>query len=155
RWCARRDRCCRSQNEGRAIVMADYKWPAAEKRSLIGTRISRLDGPWKSSGRAKYTYDVNLPDMLHAKMVFSPVAHAKLVSIDTKAAEAMPGVKAVQLMISPGSEVMWEGQDILAIAAETEGQARDAARAVKLNFEPLPHLVADVPPEKANGNTTK
>ena len=60
--------------------MADYKWPPAEKRVLIGTRISRLDGPWKSSGRAKYTYDVNLPNMLHGKVLFSPFAHAKIVS---------------------------------------------------------------------------
>ena len=74
--------------------MADYHWPPTDKCNLIGRRISRLDGPWKSSGRIKYSYDVNRPNMLHGKLVFSPYAHAKVVSIDTSAAEKMPGVKA-------------------------------------------------------------
>jgi len=129
--------------------MASEKWPEAGKRSLIGKRVTRLDGAVKSSGRAKYTYDVHRKGMLHGKMVFSPFAHAQVVSIDTSAAEKMPGVKAVQLMIEPGKEVQWQGQEILALAAETEEQARDAARAVKIQFEKLEHFVADVSPEKA------
>lgn len=129
--------------------MASEKWPEAGKRSLIGKRVTRLDGAVKSSGRAKYTYDVNRKGMLHGKMVFSPHAHARVVSIDTSAAEKMPGVKAVHLMIEPGKEVLWQGQEILAIAAETEEQARDAARAVKIQFEKLEHFVADAPPEKS------
>jgi len=133
--------------------MADYHWPPADKRSLIGKRISRLDGPWKSSGRAKYSYDVNRPGMLHGKMVFSPYAHAKVVSIDTSAAEAMPGVKAVEIMTEPGKEVMWAGHEVVAIAAETEEQARDAARRVEVKYEKISHLVADVPPSKAGEHT--
>ncbi|MBI1750695.1 MAG: xanthine dehydrogenase family protein molybdopterin-binding subunit [Acidobacteria bacterium] len=134
--------------------MASEKWPEAGKRSLIGKRVTRLDGAVKSTGRAKYTYDVNRKGMLHGKLVFSPHAHAKIVSIDTSAAEKMPGVKAVQLMIEPGKEVLWQGQEILALAAETEEQARDAARAVKIRFEKLPHFVADAPPEKAGQHQT-
>ena len=75
--------------------MADYKWPEAEKRTLIGKRISRVDGPDKVSGRAKYTFDINRPGMLFGKVVRSPYANAKIVSIDTSEAEKMPGVKAV------------------------------------------------------------
>src|SRR5438105_12636941 len=111
--------------------MADYHWPPTDKCSLIGRRISRLDGPWKSSGRIKYSYDVNRPNMLHGKMVFSPYAHAKVVSIDTSAAEKMPGVKAVEIMTEPGKEVFWVGQEVVAVAAETEEQARDAARRIQ------------------------
>src|SRR6266496_1027770 len=133
--------------------MADYHWPPADKRSLIGKRISRLDGPWKSAGRAKYSYDVNRPGMLHGKMVFSPYAHAKVVSIDTSAAEAMPGVKAVEIMTEPGKEVMWAGHEVVAIAAETEEQARDAARRIEVKYEKISHLVADVPPSKAGEHT--
>lgn len=129
--------------------MADYHWPEAGKRSLIGTRISRLDGPIKASGRATYTYDVHRPGMLYGKMVLSPYAHAKIASIDTSAAEKMPSVKAVQVMLVPGKEVMWAGQEVVAVAAETEEQARDAARAVHVKYEKLPHLVADVEPAKA------
>ena len=134
--------------------MADYHWPPADKRSLIGKRISRLDGPWKASGRAKYSYDVNRPGMFFGKMVVSPYAHAKVVSIDTSEAENMPGVRAMQGML-PGQEVKWAGQEIVAIAAETEEQARDAARKVKIQFEPLPYLVADAEPAKAGSEHTK
>ena len=129
--------------------MADYHWPPADKRFLIGKSFNRVDGPAKSSGRAKYSYDMNRPGMLHGKMVFSPYAHAKVKSIDTAAAEKMPGVRAVLVMFEPGKEVLWAGQEIVALAADTEEQARDAARAVKVQYEILPHLVADVSPEKA------
>ena len=82
--------------------MAEYKWPEAEKRTLLGKRISRIDGPDKVSGRAKYTYDINRPGMLYGKVVRSTYAHAKIVSIDTSAAEKMAGVKAVHVIIEPG-----------------------------------------------------
>ena len=133
--------------------MADYHWPPTDKCSLIGKRISRLDGPWKSSGRIKYSYDVNRPNMLHGKMVFSPYAHAKVVSIDITAAEKMPGVKAVEIMTEPGKEVFWAGHEVAAVAAETEEQARDAARRIQVRYEKLPHLVSDVSPEKAGEHT--
>ncbi len=134
--------------------MADYHWPPADKRFLIGKSFTRLDGPAKSSGRAKYAYDINRPGMLYGRMVFSPHAHAKIKSIDTAAAEKMPGVRAVVVMFEPGKEVLWAGQEIVALAADTEDQARDAARAVKVDYEVLPHLVSDVTPEKAGAGRT-
>jgi xanthine dehydrogenase YagR molybdenum-binding subunit len=120
-----------------------YAWPAREQRTLIGNRISRVDGPEKVSGRAKYTYDVHRPGMLFGKVVRSPHAHAKVVSVDTSAAEKMPGVKAVHVIQGPGSEVQWAGDDIVVIAAVDELAAADAARAVKVEYEPLPHFVDD------------
>ena len=132
--------------------MADYAWPPAGKRGLIGEEISRLDGPAKAAGHAKYTYDVNLPGMLYGKMVLSPYAHAKIVSIDTSAAEKMAGVKAVQVMKEPGQEVLWAGQEVVALAAETEDQAIDAARKVKVEYEPMPYLVTDAEPAAAGAN---
>jgi len=133
----------------------DYKWPAADQRALIGKRISRIDGPWKSSGRVKYTYDVNRPGMLYGLMVTSPYAHAKITKIDTSEAEQMPGVKAVQIMFGEGKEVLWAGQEIVALAAETEDQARDAARKVKIEYQQLPHFVLDTTPDKAGSEHTK
>ncbi|HYB62760.1 MAG TPA: xanthine dehydrogenase family protein molybdopterin-binding subunit [Methylomirabilota bacterium] len=134
--------------------MADYHWPPAEKRSLIGKRISRIDGPWKASGRAKYSFDVNRPGMLYGKMALSPHPHAKIEAINTSVAEKMPGVRGVQLILEPGNEVMWVGQEILAIAADTEEQARDAVRAVKVTYTPLPFFAQEVEPSKA-GQFTK
>ncbi len=137
--------------------MADYHWPPAGKRSLIGKSISRLDGPWKSSGGAKYTYDVNRPGMLYGKMVLSPYAHAEILSVDTGEVEKMPGVKAVQVIVAgnAGHEVLWAGQEIAAVAAENEEQARDAARKIRVQYKPLPFLVSDTDPQKAGKQSTK
>ena len=129
--------------------MPDYSWPEASKRSLIGKRISRLDGPDKVSGRAKYTYDVKRPGMLYGKIVRSPHAHCKVVSIDTSAAEKMPGVKAVKVIQGPGSEIHWAGDEIVAVAATEENLAEDAARAVVVKYEVLPHLVREEDLSKA------
>ena len=121
----------------------DYSWPAQEKRSLIGKRLSRVDGPLKVSGKAKYTYDTHRPGMLYAKAVRSPYAHAKVVSIDTSAAEKMPGVKAVHIIQGPDSEIKWAGDYVVGVAAVDENTARDAVRAIKVEYQPLPHLVDD------------
>lgn len=120
-----------------------YGWPAADKRTLIGKRISRVDGPDKVSGRAKYTYDVHRPGMLYGKVVRSPHAHAKVVSIDTSAAEKMPGVKGVYIIQDKGSEIHWAGDDIVVVAAVDEPTAADAARAIKVEYQPLPFFVDD------------
>ncbi len=123
--------------------MPDYRWPEASKRALMGKRISRLDGPDKVSGKAKYTYDVKRPGMLYGVIVRSPHAHAKIVSIDTSAAEKLPGVKAVYVINGPGTEVQWAGFEVVALAAESEQLAEDAARAVRVQYEVLPHVVQE------------
>ena len=129
--------------------MPDYNWPEPSKRTLMGKRISRLDGPDKVSGKAKYTYDIKRPGMLYGKVVRSPHAHAKIVSIDTAAAEKMPGVAAVKVIQGPGTEIQWEGDEIVAVAASEECLAEDAARAVKVDYEKLPHLVREEDLSKA------
>ncbi len=126
--------------------MADYPWPPADHRSLIGKRISRVDGPQKVTGSARYTYDVHPPGMLYGKIVRCPHAHARVVRIDTSAAEKHPGVKAVELMTEPGKEIFWAGDEIVALAAVDELTAEDAARAVKVEYEVLPHFVSDAEP---------
>ncbi len=76
-------------------------------------------------------------------MVRSPHAHAKIVSIDISAAEKMPGVKGVYIVQDKGSEIHWAGDDIVVVAAVDEATAADAARAVKIEYQPLPHFVDD------------
>jgi len=121
------------------------KWP--EKRRLIGTKISRLDGPAKATGKAKYTFDINRPGMLHGKILRSPYAHAKIKSIDIAAAEKMPGVKAVILIgtpvAAPGKELYFAGDEIAAVAADTEEHALDALQAIKVEYDVLEHLVKE------------
>ena len=122
-----------------------YQWPDATKRKLIGKRMNRVDGPVKASGRAKYTYDLVRPNMLYGDSVKCPYAHARVTSIDTSAAEKMPGVKAVHVIHGPNDgakgEVFWAGTDIVAVAAVDEPTARDAVRAINVEYEQLPHLV--------------
>src|SRR3954471_8109595 len=125
----------------------EYKWPDASKRKLIGKRMSRVDGPAKSSGRAKYTYDLVRPNMLYGDSVKCPYAHARVTKIDTSAAEKIAGVKAILPIHYPEDkakgEVFWAGTDIVAVAAVDEPTARDAVRAIKVEYEQLPHLVLD------------
>ncbi len=116
-------------------------WP--KKRRLIGTKISRLDGPQKSTGTAKYSFDINRPGMLHAMILRSPYAHAKIKSIDTSAAEKSPGFKALHLIAKEGSEVYYAGEEILGLAADTEEHCHDAIRKVKIEYEQLPFLVKE------------
>ena len=63
--------------------------------SVIGKRLPRIDGLAKATGEAAYTIDVRLPQMLHGKILRSPHPHARILSIDTRRAERLPGVKGV------------------------------------------------------------
>jgi xanthine dehydrogenase YagR molybdenum-binding subunit len=121
--------------------MVDVSWPREPR--LIGQRISRLDGPDKATGTAKYTYDLRFPGMLYARFVRCPHAHARITRLDTSAAQAMPGVKAIHLVQGEGSEIQWALDEIVAVAAVSEQVAEDAVRAVKVEYEVLPHFVSE------------
>src|SRR6266851_1237101 len=116
-------------------------WP--KERRLIGTKVQRLDGPEKATGRAKYSYDINRPGMLHARILRCPYAHAKLKSLDTSAAEKIPGFKALHAIAKEGEEFLYAGAEVLAVAADTEEHALDAVRAVKVDYEVLEHAVKE------------
>jgi xanthine dehydrogenase YagR molybdenum-binding subunit len=133
-------------------------WP--EKTSVMNTHVKRLDGPDKVTGRAKYTYDITRPGMIYGKIVRSPYPHARIVSIDLSEAEKAPGVKATLSWKEPGAQVMYQGDPVAAVAAQTEEQALDASRLVRVRYEVLPHLTtveqamaADAPVVFPGGNT--
>jgi xanthine dehydrogenase YagR molybdenum-binding subunit len=132
----------------------NFDWPAKEDRSLISKRISRLDGPMKARGAAKYSYDRNLEGMLFGRLVTNPYAHARIKKIDTSAAEKVTGFRGVVLINDVGAELQWMGQEILAVAADTEEHSRDAARAVKIEYEVLPHFVKEEDVTKAGNHVT-
>jgi xanthine dehydrogenase YagR molybdenum-binding subunit len=127
-------------------------WP--KERRVIGTKVPRLDGPDKATGHAKYSFDINRPGMLYARIVRSPHAHARVKSIDTAAAEALPGVKAVHRIVKDGAELFYAGDEVLAVAADTEEHARDAVQAVKIDYEVLDHLVQEEDAFKAPDKKT-
>ena len=120
-----------------------YTYPPADKRTYVGRRMGRVDGTAKSTGHAKYTYDYNPKGLLYGAFVRSPYAHARITNINTSEAEKMSGVKAVEIVQKPGSEIYWAGDEVVAIAAVDEPTVREAVRAVKVDYEQLPHLVID------------
>jgi len=126
------------QAPARPASHAKYAWP--DKRRLLGTRVSRVDGPQKTTGRAKYSYDITRPGMIYGKILRSPHAHARLKSIDISVAAKAPGVKAALASIEPGQKVMYAGEEVAAVAAATEQQAEDAVRMIRTEWEVLPHL---------------
>lgn len=127
------------------------EWP--KNRRLIGSKVTRIDGPLKATGRARYTLDINRPKMLHGAILRSPHAHAKIKSIDTAAVEKMPGVKGVVIMTGPGKEVYYAGDEIVALAAETEEQAQDALRGFKIDYEILDFFVDEEESKAAKTRT--
>ena len=123
----------------------------------VGTSLPRLDGPDKVTGRARYAGDQVLPGMLYARLVLSPYAHARIVSIDPSAALAVPGVVAVftaetlgmshsdplsrsQSPLAQG-EVLWCGHPVAVVVGETEASSEDGATILEVEYEPLPVVI--------------
>jgi xanthine dehydrogenase YagR molybdenum-binding subunit len=116
-------------------------WPS--KRRVIGTKVQRLDAPLKATGRAKYSFDINRPGMLHGRILRCPHAHARLTGLDDSTARKTPGFRALVMLAKPGAELFFAGSEIAAVAADTEEHAEDALRALqaRVTYEVLPHLV--------------
>jgi xanthine dehydrogenase YagR molybdenum-binding subunit len=182
-------------------------WP--KQRRLLGTRVKRIDGPDKATGRAKYSYDINRKGMLYGMILRSPYAHAKIKSIDSTAARKVPGFKAITIIgvsrdwvvvkadaaantlevktppnkkggkeeqktisVTPtvtlihnnkpvkladlkaddrvtveveqdavGRELFYAGDEVAAVAADTEEHAKDALKAIKVEYDQLDHFV--------------
>jgi xanthine dehydrogenase YagR molybdenum-binding subunit len=116
-------------------------WGADHDFSVAGKkRVRRPESIEVVTGKAKYTHDINRPNMLYAALVTCPYAHAKVLNVDTSKAEKMPGVKAV--MVADRLETArFAGWIIAAVAAETIQQARDAARMVNVEYQELPFVI--------------
>lgn len=125
--------------------------------AVVG-RPRRLDeGRAKVTGQTRYGTDVHLSDMLHARLVLSPHAHARVNGIDSASAEAVPGVVEVvtgsdlaELDVVPRSRarsllaqerVVFAGQPVAAVLADSEAAAADGVDAVVVDYEPLPAAI--------------
>lgn len=121
------------------VIEGDLKpWDLDSKLRIVTGRHVRLDGPVKVTGKAKYTFDVNLPGMLWGKMVRSTVPAGAIVKVDTKKAEAFPGVKAV--WTTDARAVRFAGQDVAAVAAISPEVAEEAARLVEVTYDEKPYV---------------
>src|SRR5882672_11396230 len=154
-------RCARDDKLGRRTVMTSpFRY--------IGRKRRTKEDPRFVAGRGRYVADVALPGMKHVALVASPHASARIVSIDTKAALAAPGVvyvlageefcantdslvtgvdapKLTRFALARGV-VRYAGEWVAAVVADTRALAEDAAELVEVEYEPLPHVID---PEKA------
>lgn len=118
-----------------------FAWALQGQNALIGTEVQRIDGPLKVSGQAKYTNDVNPKGTLYAKLLTCPHAHAKVAKLNVEPAKKVKGVKAVHVFRDVGTEIRWEGELIVAVAAERPELAEDGLRAIEITYEVLDHFV--------------
>jgi len=135
--------------------------PPWKETMIVGKPLPRVDGYERVSGAAVFPSDTSLPAMLYGAVLRCPHAHARVKGIDTRAAEKMPGVRAVITGETPGAGVDWayttpvatvktklfdphcrhEGEEVAAVAAETPYQAGDAVKEIKVEYEVLPFVV--------------
>ncbi len=139
--------------------------PAFVRPKIIGTPVPRVEDPRLLTGYGKFTDDRKLPGQLHVAIRRSDHAHARILSVDKKTAEAMPGVagvytaKDLEGSIRPAhatsrmknyhstailplarDKVRFAGEAVVAVVAENRYLAEDAAASVEIDYEPLPHL---------------
>ena len=125
---------------------------------VVGTRPARPDGIDKVTGRARFGADMSAPGMLTGLVLRSPHAHARIVSIDTSAASAIPGVHAVVTRADfqditdddftadvldncmAGAKALYDGHAVAAVAASSGKIARAALDAIEVTYEKLPHV---------------
>jgi len=133
------------------VVTPDY--------SVVGKRVPRIDSIPKVKGDTKYSADLYLPGMLSAKVLRSPYAHARILNIDTSRAEKFPGVRAIitgkdaipyrwgvfaytrDMQFLPADKARFFGQEVAAVAAINEEIAQEAVDLIKVEWEPLPHVL--------------
>lgn len=120
----------------------------------VGISVEQLAAELKVTGKARFGADVCLPDLLWCAFARSPVPHARIVSIDTRRAQAVPGVHAVMsgrdlparrwgrrlqdVPVLAVDRVRFIGEKVVGIAAETRAVAEEAARLVEVEYDPLP-----------------
>jgi len=124
--------------------------------NVVGKRLSKIDAPDKATGRAVYTDDIQLPNMIYGKLLLSTVAHANIVSIDTSKAKALQGVKAVltgadvpditwgtsparydEYILAKG-KVRFVGDVVAAVAAIDEETCYKALKLIDVVYDELP-----------------
>lgn len=126
---------------------------------VVGKRIANIDAPAKSRGQSLYLDDIKLPNMLHAKMLRSPLPHARILNIDASRAKAHPGVKAVitghdipPIKWGTGyqgadqntlamDKVRHVGDGVAAVAAVDEETAEEALGLIRVEYQPLPAVL--------------
>ncbi len=115
--------------------------PVNDKLRLIGKPVSRANGRAKVTGAVRFTVDVKLPRMLHARLLRSPLPHARVQAIDTSAVTHQSGVRTILIIAPKDAMLRYVGQPVVAVAATTEAAAEAALRQIHVDYAPLPFVV--------------
>ncbi len=143
--------------KGETPEISEYQpQKSAMNLSVVGKRLPKIDAPDKATGRAKFTDDISLPNMLFGKLLLSPVPHARIKSIDTSKAKALSGVKAVLTgadvpditwgtsparydeTVLAKDKVRFVGDVVAAVAAIDEETCYKALKLIDVDYEELP-----------------
>lgn len=114
------------------------RWGADELLRVVGQPIRRVDALEKVTGRARYTYDIELPGMLYGKILRCPHPRAKVISLDLRPAKKMRGIKAA---IAWKEEALFAGEEVAAVAGVTKDIAEDAIHHIRVEYDVLPFVV--------------
>ncbi len=157
-----------------AIGLAPERWlpggapdPLMRKHGLIGASVSRVDGPLKVAGRARFAAEVAFDDMVYAALAYSVIARGRIATLDTAEAETAPGVMLVMtyrnaprmkappvmmskpkaagssdLPIMQDAEIHWNGQPVALVLADTQEQADHAKSLIRVTYEERPAVVS-------------
>ena len=119
--------------------------PPNEELAVIGKPARRHDGRAKVTGAVPFTADISLPGMLHARILRSPLPHARVRSIDISAAARHPGVRGILQIADPNdpqsASLRYIGAPVAVIAAVSTAAAEDALRLIHVDYQSLPFVV--------------
>ncbi|MCI2431366.1 xanthine dehydrogenase family protein molybdopterin-binding subunit [Candidatus Acetothermia bacterium] len=129
-------------------------WEPQAPLKFVGQKTPRIDGPERVTGRALYTFDVQLPGMLYGKILRSPHPHAKIKKLDTRRAAKLPGVRAVlsykntpKISFRQGQTFVFDeivryvGDEVACVIADDEEIAEDALELIEVEYELLPFVL--------------
>lgn len=143
-----------ARNDGPQALAPDRPDADAAAFRIIGRRTRRSDAPERLAGQTRFTDDLAFPGLLHTRLVRSPYASARILRIDREAALRMQGVRAVlsaadlpvadlaqavesRRVLLAHERVVYAGQPVAVVVAESDIAAEDGAQAVEVEYEPL------------------
>jgi len=124
-------------------------WDALTNYKTVGTDVDRIDGMQKATGRAKYAYDINFPDLQQAMLMRAPIAKGVLKGLNIDEAKAMPGITAVVALKEVGHKIRYVGDVLAAVSGKNLDLVRDAIEKIRAEYDTQEHNVDYLMDEQA------
>lgn len=124
-------------------------WDALTNYKTVGTDVDRIDGIAKATGRAKYAYDMQFPDLQQAMILRAPIARGVIKELELDEARAMPGISAVVALKEVGNKIRFVGDAVAAVSGKTLDLVRDAIEKIRADYDADEHNVDYLMDEQA------